>query len=102
MKWSGGKCAKITPCFRENMTVEGIAVKVVTVPKMWLNPISLPGMGRSIEVNNLTQAESHEVRGAFAVADLHIEFEEEPGATHLVLNLWPDPHDSARATLFIK
>jgi len=75
---------------------------VVTVPKIWLNPISLPGMGRSIEVNNLSQAEAQQVRGAFAAADLEIEFAEEPGVTHRVLNIWPDPHDSARITLFIK
>lgn len=80
----------------------GIAMKVLTVPKILLNPISLPGMGKSIEVNNLSQEESFEVRGAYSSRELYVEFEEEPGTTHPVINLWPDPHDQTRVTLFIK
>lgn len=77
-------------------------MKLVTVPKILLNPISLPGMGKSIEVNQLSPEESLEVRAAYSARELYVQFEEESGVTHPVINLWPDPHDSTRVTLFIK
>lgn len=77
-------------------------MKVITVPKSLLNPISLPGMGRSIEVNNLPQQEAFEVRGAYSAQQLYVQFEEGPNDTYPVINLWPDPHDPTRITLFIK
>ncbi|MCF8563370.1 hypothetical protein LLE49_01250 [Alicyclobacillus tolerans] len=77
-------------------------MKVVTVPKILLNPITLPGMGRSIEVADVPQSEANQIRMAFAAQQLYVQFEEEQGVTYPVINLWPDPHDASRMTLFIK
>lgn len=77
-------------------------MKVLKVPKFLLNPISLPGMGRSIEMNSLPPEDAFAVRNAYGVNELFVEFDEEPSEAHQVINLWPDPHDATRLTLFIK
>jgi hypothetical protein len=75
-------------------------MKTVTVSKSLLNPIGLPGMGKSIELYDLPEAEVLEIRKAYAGRQLQVEFTEEEGV-HSVKNLWPDPHDVTRLTLFI-
>lgn len=73
----------------------------VTVPKKRLNSMSLPGVGRSIEVSRISPLENVQIRQAFAKLELQVEFEEEPGKFYPVTTLWPDPHSMERLTLFI-
>ncbi len=75
-------------------------MKVFKVSQNLLNPIRLPGMGRSIEVFGLSEAEVVEIRSAFAQRELFVEFEEEPGQQLPVVQLWANPHGSD-VTLFV-
>ena len=75
-------------------------MKVFTISKNLLNPISLPGMGRSIEVNGLSEREILEIRAAFSQRELSVEFSEEPGIQVPVTQLWANPH-ALQITLFI-
>lgn len=75
-------------------------MKLITVPKIMFNPIPLPGMGRSIELNDLTEQDVIEIRNAFARDELYVEFVEEPGETLRVKQLWPNPH-ALQITLFV-
>lgn len=77
-------------------------MQTLVVSKKMLNSLSLPGMGRSIEINGITAKENLEIRQAFPKGTLQVEFEEEPGVFYPVINLWPDPHSMTRVTLFIK
>ena len=74
----------------------------IVLSKKLLNSISLPGMGRSMELNGITHKENFDIRKAFSEGILQVEFEEEPEVYHRVINLWPDPHSMERFTLFIK
>lgn len=76
-------------------------MKVLLLPRVLLNPVSLPGMGKSIELPEMSETENQEIRRAFAQGELYVEFDEEPGVTHKVSNLWANPH-SSQATLFIR
>lgn len=76
-------------------------MKTVVVSKMLLSPISLPGMGRSIDLAELAEMELMEIRSAFAKGELFVEFREEAGSSHPIINLWMNPH-SSQVTLFIK
>lgn len=76
-------------------------MKVVSVPKILLSPIALPGMGRSIDVAGLSAVEVLQIRSALAQGELFVEFEEEPGQQIPVINVWANPHQ-AQVTLFIK
>jgi len=75
-------------------------VLVLTVPKSSYNPISLPGMGRSIEVSGLCAQEVLDIRNAFSRKELCVEFVEEPGTELPVVQLWANPH-ALEVTLFI-
>ncbi len=77
-------------------------MKTLTLPRHVLNPMVLPGMGKSIELSGLTSPENIEIRNEWQKGELLIEFDDEPGVTHRVIHLWPDPHDMSRMTLFIK
>ena len=77
-------------------------MKTLTLSRNLLNPMVLPGMGRSIEVSGLTSADNLEIRSEWQKGELYIEFDDEPGSSHRAINLWPDPHDMSRLTLFIK
>ena len=77
-------------------------MRTLLVSKKLLNPVFLPGMGRSLEIINLTGGENLEIRGAFSQQNLQVEFEEERGIFHTVINLWSDPHTMAKLTLFIE
>lgn len=76
-------------------------MKTLTISNQYLNPISLPGMGRSIDLPGMEEAELMEIRRAFAQKALFVSFTEAPEEKHLVINLWANPH-SPQATLFIK
>jgi hypothetical protein len=76
-------------------------LKIITVSKMLLNPITLPGMGKSIELGGLSVSEAAEIKQAFAANELFVEFQEEPGRTVQVVSLWPNPH-SSQITVFVK
>ncbi|HEX7056656.1 MAG TPA: hypothetical protein VF260_05600 [Bacilli bacterium] len=76
-------------------------MQTVVVSKSQLNPVKLPGMGRSIELNELSGIKNIEIRQAFSRGALQVEFEEEPGVYHRVVNVWPDPHTTTRLTIFI-
>ena len=76
-------------------------MKVLLLPRVLLNPISLPGMGKSIDLPEMSGIENQEIRSAFAQGELYVEFDDEPGVTHKVFNLWANPH-SSQATLFIR
>jgi hypothetical protein len=78
----------------ENMTT-------LTISKKLLNSISLPGMGKSVELTNISGGENLEIRQVFSQGSLQIEFSEEPGVYHSVINVWTDPHSMSRITLFI-
>lgn len=75
-------------------------MKVVTVSKRFFNPITLPGMGRSIDLADLTALEAQEIRVAFSRRELYVEFAEEPGTEIPVIQLWANPH-SPQVTLFV-
>ncbi len=77
-------------------------MKTLTLPHHMLNPMTLPGMGKSIEVSGLTGPENMEILSEWRKGELMIEFDDEPGVSHKAINLWPDPHDVSRLTLFIK
>ena len=76
-------------------------MKKLILPRGLLNPISLPGMGKSIDLGEMSGSENQEIRSAFAQGNLYVEFDDEPGVTHKVVNLWANPH-SSQATLFIR
>jgi len=75
-------------------------MKIVTISKNIFNPISLPGMGRSIELAGLPAAEMLEIRSAFSQRELYVEFTEEPENRLLVVQLWSNPH-APQITLFV-
>ncbi|MCL6453971.1 MAG: hypothetical protein K6T78_10220 [Alicyclobacillus sp.] len=75
-------------------------MKVVTVPRDWLNPIPLPGMGRSIELPETPQAELSEIRIAFSRGELFVSFEGTAEAPLRVKQMWANPH-SPQVTLFV-
>jgi len=77
-------------------------MKVISVPQMSLNPISLPGMGRSIELSDVSDQEIFEIRSAFAEKQLFVTFTETAADPVLVINVWPNPHGGGQITLFIK
>jgi hypothetical protein len=74
----------------------------IVISKKRLNTLVLPGMGRSIELNGISDKENFEIRQVFPEGTLQVEFEEEPGVYHQVINIWPDPHSVTLLTLFIK
>jgi hypothetical protein len=82
--------------------MEALQLKTLTLSRNLLNPMTLPGMGRSIEVSGLSSPENLEIRSEWQKGELYIEFDDEPGNGHRAINLWPDPHDISRLTLFIK
>lgn len=75
-------------------------MKVVRASKSLFNPIALPGMGRSVEVTDLSAQELLEVRTAFAKRELFLEFTEEPGVQMPVKQIWANPH-GLQVTLFV-
>lgn len=77
-------------------------MNTIVISKKLLNPLALPGMGRSIELTGITEQKNVEIRQAYFDKTLQIEFEEELGVYHPVINLWPDPHSMDRMTIFIK
>ncbi len=77
-------------------------MKTLTVSRDLLNPLVLPGVGRGIEISGLTVPENLKIRSAWQKGELMIEFDDEPGVPHKAINLWPDPHESSRITVFIK
>ncbi len=74
---------------------------IVTVSKRLFNPVRLPGMGRSIEINDLSDSEVIQIRHAFTQQNLAVEFEEEPGTQYPVIQLWANPHGGGQVTVFI-
>lgn len=73
---------------------------VIPVSKRFFVGIALPGMGRSIDLINQPASEIQRIRQAFQAHDLAIEFEEEPGTTYPVVQIWINPHGD-QVTLFI-
>ncbi|MCI0183548.1 MAG: hypothetical protein OWR52_01285 [Acidibacillus sp.] len=76
-------------------------MNIVSLSKTQLNPISLPGMGRSIELVGLSPSEVSDLQAMYTNKDLFVEFTEEPDQQVPVINIWVNPH-SAEITLFIK
>ncbi|SDX03598.1 hypothetical protein SAMN05444487_10948 [Marininema mesophilum] len=77
-------------------------MKIITLPRKSLNPMALPGMGRSIEIYDISEEYSHQIRHAFSRKELFVQFEDGKETTYPVINMWPDPHDATRITLFIE
>lgn len=77
-------------------------MNTISVSKRLLNSMVLPGMGRSVELSKLSGEDNLALRQAYNNKSLQIEFVEEPGVYHTVINLWPDPHSMERMTLFIE
>lgn len=78
----------------------GNPLKIVTVSKDLFSPISLPGMGRSIEMAELPEREILDLRKAFAQGELYVTFTEEPDTRLMVKQMWINPH-APQATLFV-
>ncbi|MDR6226151.1 hypothetical protein [Desmospora profundinema] len=76
-------------------------MKVVKLPRKILNPLALPGMGRSMELHGLEEKARHQINEAFTRKELYVQFED-GDTTYPVINLWSDPHDPSRVTLFIE
>ncbi len=74
---------------------------IITVSKRLFNPVRLPGMGRSIEINGLSDSEVVQIRQAFIQQHLAVEFEEEPGTQYPVIQLWANPHGGGQVTVFV-
>lgn len=74
---------------------------VVNVSKRLFNAIALPGMGRSIEMNDLSDQEIAQMLRSFSQKALCVEFTEEPGTQHPVVQLWANPHGGGQITLFV-
>ncbi len=77
-------------------------MKMIKLPRQLLNPTALPGMGRSMELYHLEAPQRAAINDAFSRKELYIEFEDEDGTAYPVINLWADPHDPSRLTLFIE
>jgi hypothetical protein len=75
-------------------------MEVLKVSKNLFSPVSLPGMGRSIEVNDISREEILRIQSLVAQENLAVEFVEEPGTQYPVLRLWINPHE-AQVTLFV-
>lgn len=75
-------------------------MQVIQVSKRTFMPVSLPGMGRSVEVNDITREEIMRIQHLYANNDLAIEFIEEPGVQYPVIKIWVNPH-GAQVTLFV-
>lgn len=75
-------------------------MEVIRVSKRTFMPIALPGMGRSVEVNDISREEIMRIQDLYARQDLAIEFIEEPGVTYPVIKIWVNPH-GAQITLFV-
>lgn len=75
-------------------------MEVIRVSKRTFMPISLPGMGRSVEISDISWEEIMRIQERYAQHDLAIEFIEEPGVTYPVIKLWVNPH-GAQITLFV-
>jgi hypothetical protein len=81
--------------------LKGVArMKVVTLPRKLLNPLALPGMGRSLEVHMYRSKKAKRCE-SFQSKE-RVQFEGGKGTMYPVINLWPDPHDPTRVTLFIE
>lgn len=76
---------------------------IVKASKKNLNGLPLPGMGRSVELMGLTQEEHARIRTAFAASDLMLQWIEEGDQAPLpIRQVWSDPHDVSRMTLFFR
>jgi hypothetical protein len=75
-------------------------MKIITISNMLFSPISLPGMGRSIDLPEVSEEEARDIRDSFSKKELFIEFTENPGTPLRVINLWSNPH-SLQFTLFV-
>jgi len=75
-------------------------MKIITVSKVLLNTMSLPGMGRSIELIGIDDNEAMAIHQAYQSKTLYVEFAEEPGNRVAVRQIWANPH-SAELTLFV-
>lgn len=75
-------------------------MKTISISNMLFSPISLPGMGRSVELPEISESEANEVQVNFAKRELFVEFVENPGELLPVINLWRNPH-SSQYTLFV-
>lgn len=73
---------------------------VIPVSKKFFVSIALPGMGRSIELNDQPASEIQRIHRAYQTQELAVEFIEEPGTTYPVVQLWVNPHGD-QVTLFI-
>jgi hypothetical protein len=54
-----------------------------------------------MELHGLEEKTRMEIHEAFTRKELHIQFEDGENV-YPVINLWADPHDSSRITLFIE
>lgn len=81
-------------------TYEVVNITVIPVSKRFFVGITLPGMGRSIDLINQSADDVDTMRRAYHAQDLAVEFIEEPGTTYPVIQLWINPHGD-QVTLFI-
>lgn len=75
-------------------------MEILKVSKRLFSPISLPGMGRSVEIDNVSREEAMQIQALFARQDLAVEFIEEPEIHYPVVQLWVNPH-GGQVTVFI-
>lgn len=73
---------------------------MIPVSKRFFVGITLPGMGRSIDLINQSADDVAIIRRAYHAQDLAVEFIEEPGTIYPVIQLWINPHGD-QVTLFI-
>ena len=59
-------------------------------------------MPKNVELWNLAPAEQMKIREAFSQGELYVRKDSPEGERLPVVKLWPDPHNPARITLFLK
>lgn len=59
-------------------------------------------MPKNVELFNLPQAEAARIRQEFTQGELYVRLDTPEGQRLQVVKIWPDPHTSARITLFLK
>ncbi len=75
-------------------------MEVMKVSKGLFNPVNLPGMGRSIELNDISRERIAHIHTMVAQNNLAVEFLEEPGVQYTVRQVWVNPHEQ-QITLFV-
>lgn len=75
----------------------------LVIPRKSIDRVPLPGMGtKSADLWNLGAEAAAQIRQALGEGTLEVHEETEDGPVLEVANVWLDPHNAARMTLFFR